>query len=377
MIPLVDSVYVTELDEMSTESKAEHGVPVILRSPKDWHKWFGSIKTQAIAQRVWQYMDPDRPLELVEPTKPRRPTEITETTRFNYTIDLEEYKEEKALWVRADDNLGKMRRTICQTVASTHVSDLAATVESPREILATLKKRLCPTEDTRENELLAQLDALQKAPKSQNFEKWTYEWREVVRDLMTMELIQLKAAKSLYYRTNLKFNTAIANQIWFWDKKQVPKSSFEDFTNEFITAYREQGSLARMQESNFATAMDEPAFEGKPVESSNRTSEELDSPTKKEKRGCLCGGDERWKECLYIVPTLRPEGWKPDPAKEKVVNEIIDKNYQVRKAVESIRKKAASCSGALSPNTTNATPKVSNLTADADDSDSEAFRPTR
>jgi hypothetical protein len=87
--------------------------------------------------------------------------------------------------------------------------------------------------------LLAQLDALQKAPKSQNFEKWTYEWLEVVRDLMTMELIQLKAAKSLY-RMNLKFNPAIANQIWFWDKKLVTKSSFEEFTDEFITAYREQ-----------------------------------------------------------------------------------------------------------------------------------------
>src|SRR5580658_7903604 len=86
-------------------------------------------------------------LDLVEPTKPPRPTEITETTRFNYTIDLEEYKEQKALWVRADENLGKMRRTICQTVATTHISDLAADVESPREILAALKKRLCPTED--------------------------------------------------------------------------------------------------------------------------------------------------------------------------------------------------------------------------------------
>jgi Reverse transcriptase (RNA-dependent DNA polymerase) len=356
---------------MASTEVAEHGVTVILRSPKDWHKWFGSIKTQAIAQRVWQYMDPDTPLDLVKPTKPPRPTTISETTRFNYTIDLEEYKEEKAVWVRADDNLGKMRRTICQTVASTHISDLAANVESPREILATLKKRLCPTEDTRENELLAQLDALQKAPKSQNFEKWTYEWREVVRDLMTMELIQLKAAKSLYYRMNLKFNAAIANQIWFWDKKLATKSSFEEFTNEFITAYREQGSLAKMQDSSFATTTGEPTFQGKQVESSNRTSKKLDSQTRKEKRGCLCGGDERWKECLYIVPSLRPRGWKPDPAKEKMVNEIVEKNYRVRKTVEAIRKKAASCSGALGPNNTNATSKISNLTADADDSDSE------
>jgi hypothetical protein len=106
------------------------------------------VKTQAIAQRVWQYMDPDMPVDLVEPTKPPRPTEITKTTRFNYTIDLEEYKEEKTAWARADENLGKMRRIVCQTVASTHISDLATDVESPRDILAALKVRLCPTADT-------------------------------------------------------------------------------------------------------------------------------------------------------------------------------------------------------------------------------------
>ena len=89
---------------------------------------------------------------------------------------------------------------------------------------------------------------------------------------MTMELIQLKAAKSLYYRTNLKFNTAIANQIWFWDKKQVSKSSFEDFTDEFIAAYREQGSLAKMQDSSFATTTGEPTLQGKPMDSINRIS---------------------------------------------------------------------------------------------------------
>jgi hypothetical protein len=125
--------YVIDLDEMSTEAAAaEHGVTLMLRCPKDWRKWLGSIKPRQLR------------------------------SGFGY-------------------NLGKMRRTICQTVASTHISDLAANVESPREILAALKRRLCPTEDTRENELLAQFDALQKAPKSQNFEKWTYEWREVAR----------------------------------------------------------------------------------------------------------------------------------------------------------------------------------------------------
>lgn len=63
----------------------------------------------------WRFdrRETDKLLDLVKPTKPPRPTEITEATRFNYTIDLEEYKEEKAVWVRADDNLGKMRRTIC------------------------------------------------------------------------------------------------------------------------------------------------------------------------------------------------------------------------------------------------------------------------
>ena len=96
----------------------------------------------------------------------------------------------------------------------------------------------------------------------------------------------------------------------------------------------------------------------------------MDFQSGKEKRKCLCGGDEIWKECLYIVPSLCPRGWKPDPA---MVNEIVEKNYRVRKTVEAIHKKAASCSGALGPHTTNATPKTSNLTAEANDSDSFSY----
>jgi hypothetical protein len=55
-----------------------------------------------------------------------------------------------------------------------------------------------------------------------------------------------------------------------------------------------------------------------------------------------------------------------------MVNEIVEKNYRVRKMVEAIRKKAAS-SGALGADTANldATSEASNLTANADDSDSE------
>jgi hypothetical protein len=57
-----------------------------------------------------------------------------------------------------------------------------------------------------------------------------------------------------------------------------------------------------------------------------------------------------------------------------MVNEIVEKNYQVRKTVEAIRKKAASCSGALGADTANAlhaASEASNLTANADYSDYE------
>jgi hypothetical protein len=47
----------------------------------------------------------------------------------------------------------------------------------------------------------------------------------------------------------------------------VTKSSFEEFTDEFITAYREQGSLSKMQDSSFATTV-EPTFHklGAPIQ---------------------------------------------------------------------------------------------------------------
>ena len=63
----------------------------------------------------------------------------------------------------------------------------------------------------------------------------------------TLERIMLEGRRQC--QTLLDFNTATENQIWFWGKKQVSKSSFENFTDKFIAAYREQGSLAKMQDS--------------------------------------------------------------------------------------------------------------------------------
>ena len=46
------------------------------------------------------------------------------------------------------------------------------------------------------------------------------------------------------------------------------------------------------------------------------------------------------------MPAKSTPGWKPYPAKEKMVNEIVEKNHRVR-TVEAIRKKAALAHWAL------------------------------
>ena len=147
----------------------------ILRTTRDWHTWYGSIATQAMQLEVWEYLDPQSSKELTEPTQPSIPdvdSVLTNVQELIFKLNFEKYSRNHAAWLRAKSNLASIRTTICNSVDPLHISDLAARIVSPREILQKLKQRLCPTDTTRANELLRRYENLKKSPKgSQDLEK--------------------------------------------------------------------------------------------------------------------------------------------------------------------------------------------------------------
>jgi hypothetical protein len=133
---------------MSTSQK----ISVILNSPADWDEWIEIIKTQALAGKVWQHLDPfeDNVPALEEPVvptpaqvNPAKTTvmELTPDEREQYKLLRQDYKWERIQYDKKDAALSALRTAIQSSVSR---SCLYYTFEATnaREMLIELKKRL-------------------------------------------------------------------------------------------------------------------------------------------------------------------------------------------------------------------------------------------
>jgi len=80
-------------------------------------------------------------------------------------------------------------------------------------------------------------------------------------------------------------------------------------------------------------------FQGKFIdgESSDETNTNATSKTNsksedKRPRQCICGAEHSFKKCFYIVKSVWPKDWKPDPAIQKQVEEKIKNRLQRMKS---------------------------------------------
>jgi hypothetical protein len=157
------------------------------------------IATQAIQLRIWDYLDPTKDTVLTEPECPPVPATLDNAlTEINFKLAIEEYRNQKARYLRADTNLTIMHTYICNSIDSLHMQDLASRIVDPRELLQELQKRLYPTDNSQASELLHRYEALKSTTKSQDLEQWIYEWQEVVHDGIILKEIDETAAKCAF-----------------------------------------------------------------------------------------------------------------------------------------------------------------------------------
>jgi hypothetical protein len=104
---------------MSTPQK----ISVILNSPADWDEWIEVIKTQALAGKVWKYLDPTEDVvsTLQEPTAPTpvqvnpQKTTISELTaeeREEYKILRQDHKRQLNQYDKKKSALSSLRTSI-------------------------------------------------------------------------------------------------------------------------------------------------------------------------------------------------------------------------------------------------------------------------
>ena len=82
---------------------------VILKTSSDWRKWIEVIKSTAIGQQIWEYIDPDTSLEalpkLEEPSFPEPKEVQSGVTKYSELSDdsKEQYRDLKRKYQRNID----------------------------------------------------------------------------------------------------------------------------------------------------------------------------------------------------------------------------------------------------------------------------------
>jgi len=113
---------------MMSQLKKSHAV--ILKTSSDWRKWIEVIKSSAIGQKIWDYIDPETSLEklpkLEEPLFPEphdvqdsamRYSELTDDSKEQYRDLKRLYNRQISLYDQKVQSIGSIRTTIQESIS--------------------------------------------------------------------------------------------------------------------------------------------------------------------------------------------------------------------------------------------------------------------
>jgi hypothetical protein len=174
---------------------------VILKSPKDWTRWLALIKTKAVNNDLWQYIDPSvaSPPTFQAPAKPLpsqfvAPEDAATATIASLTANqFQRYNAEVLVWQEELKDHRKKVKVI--TDIEDHVIRTAgtywSTIESVTGLharLVKLKERVAPSTYAREQEVIRRYEQVRTQAKSTRTEEWLAEWERALRDAIELKL---------------------------------------------------------------------------------------------------------------------------------------------------------------------------------------------
>jgi hypothetical protein len=329
-------------------SSTTSSTQVILSAPSDWRPWFQTIRTAAIQADVWKFVNPDTlESELPICEEPEEPTyrAVNPTvTAFKDLKDVEreELRDLKATYKRRykeyreqKSALGSLIKRIQESIdRKQHY--LLEDLDTPYQMLTSLKKRLSPTQKVRERDLAAAYNKLKKAPRDSDLDDWLAEWQVVYTQCKSLNLPEVHDN-----RASIDFLNAIKIIDVYFAENQLDK----------IQDLEEQGEVCpdvlklldrfetRRRISPPTKVRSQPAFatlQGKDLEEKKEINDKTKPP-----RACLCGEFHFFINCPYLIESNRKPGWKPDAEKLTRINDTIQKQPKLQTAVEAARDKAA------------------------------------
>jgi hypothetical protein len=182
-------------------------VSVTLNGPSDWDEWLEVVKTQALAGKVWDYIDPSKDeVPTLEEPQPPRPENINAQThtfgqltpdeKEEYRLLRQDFKRQLELYDRRDNSLSSLRTFIQSSVSRSCLHYTFGTTNA-REMLLELQKRLQPTDQLRELDLSNKYQKLKKAPKSQDLYNWLRNWEKIYHECIKISLPDVQGDRAV------------------------------------------------------------------------------------------------------------------------------------------------------------------------------------
>src|SRR5947209_9686608 len=130
---------------MSTSQK----IAVTLNGSSDWDEWIEVVKTQALAGKIWDYVDPSKDqVPILEEPQPPKPTDVdpqkdtyallTGEEREEYRMLRQDYKWQRELYDKRDSALSALRIAIQSSVSRSYLHYTFGTTTT-REMLLELQ----------------------------------------------------------------------------------------------------------------------------------------------------------------------------------------------------------------------------------------------
>jgi len=303
---------------------------------------------------------------------PQEPTEQEVETRLK--VEFMRYKQAYRLYVNRRQALADMPANIQGSIHRRHLQHTYE-CDTAYEMLVELKAKIAPSDFATKLDLRNQYTYLAKPPGRQPLDPWINKWEDVYNKAKKLDLPEISAPNP-----HFDFLEAIQNVLpHFYTSKfdtmltQTDTGQYMDFIdllNQFRNAKRifqaKQGTLLGGQ-SAFAVSPqgkelgDEEQEQAAPESSQQGQNSQRTQTAPK----CLCGETHWFKKCPYVIPSVRPEDWTPDPEIQAKFESATDKQKsQFRKAAQHVADKQANAQEAL----------IESDQQDAEQSDQESMK---
>src|SRR5271156_4223279 len=179
--------------------------------------------------------------------------------------------------------------------------------DSMYDMLVTLKRRVAPTDRARKIELINRYQKLKKAPHSQNLETWLRQWEITYTECKELKLTEVDDDRPLYDFLNAITNVdAEFSKIWMIKiETKTQKGKELPDLHDLIEYFRNNRRLSTAQRRRGMHGAFNASFQGEPLE--NEEKKDF-----KKRNNCVCGAVHLFRDCQYLIESLRTKDWTPD-----------------------------------------------------------------